>query len=231
MHSERRYATFKLFYLDHTPDDYEPPHFRSGDPVKDKYVFATHNPSECPEKFSVGSIVTPHHGYIFLHLVTDIVDDAFIYTRVDLKIRSVAKYIPNDEKDDFEFLGVESVADSTFKSSSKNREERSRSHQVEAQKVDAEARRVIWDAEDSRLTDADAEGEDDPDYVNDSGVELVEPLGVKTDDGNIRPLTAEDIEAANAMDVDDGEEQFFGRPDFEPERLGQLVSTSLKLPV
>lgn len=64
MIAERRFATFKLFYLDHTPADYEPPHFRAGDPVKDKYMFATHSTAESPERFSVGSVNTPYHGYV-----------------------------------------------------------------------------------------------------------------------------------------------------------------------
>ena len=62
--AERRFATFKLFYLDHTPSDYEPPHFRAGDPLKDRFVFATHNTTESPEKFSVGSVITPYHGSV-----------------------------------------------------------------------------------------------------------------------------------------------------------------------
>ena len=61
----RRFATFKLFYRENTPSEYEPPYFRPGDPVKDKFVFTTHDKSEIPEKFSVSSRVTPHHGYYF----------------------------------------------------------------------------------------------------------------------------------------------------------------------
>lgn len=143
--------------------------------------------------------------------------------RLDLKIQSVVKYIPNGEEDDSEFLGVDSVSANTFKSARKSQGERSR--QVEIQRADADARRVIWDAEDLRM-DADAEGEDDPDFVNDSGVAFVEPLGVRISDDSIRPLTDEDIEAADAMECD-GNEPFLGKPDFEPERLGQLVSVSV----
>lgn len=58
----RRFATFKLTYRDETPSEYEPPFFRSGDSDKDKFVFKTHDKSEVPEKFSVGSLNTPYHG-------------------------------------------------------------------------------------------------------------------------------------------------------------------------
>ena len=188
--------------------------------MKDKYVFATHNPTESPEKFSVGSVTTPHHGSVNLtSLLVIRFLDAFKF-RIDVQVQSVVRYIPNSDHDDQGALGSESVSSSTFRSSGKDQS--SRSQEVEAQRIDAEQRRVVWDAEESRLTDADAEGEDDPDYANDSGVAFVEPLGVKTDDGTIRPVTAEDFETANAMDVDENE-QFFGKPDYEPERLGQLV--------
>ena len=60
---ERRFATFKLFYLEHTPPEYEPPYFKPGDPEKDRFVFTTHAKSEVPEKFSIGTVVTPHHGF------------------------------------------------------------------------------------------------------------------------------------------------------------------------
>ena len=140
--------------------------------------------------------------------------------RINLNVQSVVKYIPNGEQDNSEFLGVEALSAGTFKNTNKKQDDRSR--QIEVQRIDAATRRVIWDAEDTRLTDADAEGEIDPDFANDSGVELVEPLGVRTNDGRIRPLTAQEVELEEAMEVD-SDEQFFGKPDFEPERVGQLV--------
>lgn len=66
---ERRFASYKLFYTDHTPADYEPPFFRAGDPEKDKFVFTTHDRSEVPEKWSVGSVATPHHSYVHRALI------------------------------------------------------------------------------------------------------------------------------------------------------------------
>jgi hypothetical protein len=62
-HVERRYATFKLFYTDKTPADYEPQHFRPGDVDADKFFFTTHGTKEVPEKFSVGQLETGHHAY------------------------------------------------------------------------------------------------------------------------------------------------------------------------
>jgi meiosis-specific protein len=62
LHLERRYATFKLFYNDNAPTDYEPPHFRAGDSDKDRWFFSTHGRDEVPEKVSVGSLATGLHG-------------------------------------------------------------------------------------------------------------------------------------------------------------------------
>ena len=59
---ERRFAAFKLFYYDHTPDDYEPPHFRKGDVDKDKWYFATHDKTEIPERTDVGRLETGWHS-------------------------------------------------------------------------------------------------------------------------------------------------------------------------
>jgi meiosis-specific protein len=76
---ENRYATFKLFYTDKAPDDYEPPFFRPGDNEKDqvgpthatsflpslriiKWTFGTHDGAERPEKLAVGRLQTPWHG-------------------------------------------------------------------------------------------------------------------------------------------------------------------------
>lgn len=67
--SERRYATFKLFYTEQTPPDYEPEYFRAGDSEKEKFFFATHALEEVPEKINVGKLDTGLHGYGFISFV------------------------------------------------------------------------------------------------------------------------------------------------------------------
>lgn len=59
----RRYATFKMYYTDNTPDDYEPPFFHKGDAEADKFTFNTHTSLEQPETLDVGSADTGHHTY------------------------------------------------------------------------------------------------------------------------------------------------------------------------
>lgn len=61
---ERRYASFKLFYTDKTPSDYEPPHFQAGDVEKDKWYFMTHDLDEVPDRWSVGKLDTGHHSCV-----------------------------------------------------------------------------------------------------------------------------------------------------------------------
>lgn len=58
----RRFATFKVFYTEDTPPDYEPPHFEPGDAEKDKWFFMTHDLDEVPERSSIGKIDTGHHS-------------------------------------------------------------------------------------------------------------------------------------------------------------------------
>ena len=69
LHPERRYATFKLFYTDETPVDYEPPHFKAADPEKDKWYFMTHDLDEKPDRWSIGKANTGHHSLVLLFLV------------------------------------------------------------------------------------------------------------------------------------------------------------------
>ena len=59
----RRFATFKVFYTDETPLDYEPPNFQAGDVDKDKWYFMTHDLNEVPDRCSLGKIETGHHSY------------------------------------------------------------------------------------------------------------------------------------------------------------------------
>jgi hypothetical protein len=58
----QRYATFKLFYTDETPLEYEPPYFTAGDHKKDRFVFKTHDASEVPDKRDVGSACLGSHS-------------------------------------------------------------------------------------------------------------------------------------------------------------------------
>ena len=58
----RRFATFKVFYTEETPADYEPPHFEPGDAEKDKWFFMTHDLDEVPERTSIGKVDTSYHS-------------------------------------------------------------------------------------------------------------------------------------------------------------------------
>lgn len=70
----RRFATFKLFYTDETPAEYEPPYFESGDAERDKWYFMTHDMDEVPERTTIGKIHTGHHSSVIppvMHLCSD----------------------------------------------------------------------------------------------------------------------------------------------------------------
>ena len=136
----RRFATFKLFYHNHTPDDYEPPHFRAGDAKKDKWFFTTHDRSEAPEKCSVGQVQTGWHG-------------------VDLRVASVSGYLPSAEDNNATFAGttVTGGHGPAQPPLTPAEEVEVRRQQNEVQVQDALNRRIAWDAEEGLDTDADGE--------------------------------------------------------------------------
>lgn len=238
---ERRYATFKLFYHEDTPDDYEPAHFRPGDAKKDRWFFATHDKGEVPEKCSIGSIQTGYHS-------------------VDVRVTSVSGYLPSTEDNNAPFLGTTNGYPHAAPTLTPAEELTMRLQQAEIQRQDALERRVVWDG-DEGLGDVDADGEDDPECVQGTGtgmhshtflslanhefgitdgksnsslgawrvkgreVELVAPLGVRDENGRIIPCTEE--EKGKGADADQcgkiEEAQYAGKQDNVPSRIGQLV--------
>jgi len=79
-----------------------------------------------------------------------------------------------------------------------------RRQQNEEQEQDAEARNLVWNPEvDAVDIDADAEGEDDPDYVRQEDGSLLRvsdshvpvPLGIRNEAGVIEAIPASDKEA------------------------------------
>lgn len=143
----RRFATFKLFYHDHTPDNYEPPHFRAGDSKNDKWFFATHEKSEVPERCSVGQVQTGWHG-------------------VDLRVASVSGYLPSAEDNNAPFMGTTITGGHgpAAPPLTPAEEVEVRRQQNELQAQDALNRRIAWDAEEG-LSDIDADGEADDGWL------------------------------------------------------------------
>ncbi|KAH6918332.1 hypothetical protein BKA70DRAFT_1246890 [Coprinopsis sp. MPI-PUGE-AT-0042] len=186
----RRYATFKLFYTESTPPDYEPPNFQAGDAEKDKWFLMTHNLDEVPDRFSIGKLNSGFHT-------------------VDLKVASVASYLPSKaECDDSVFTGTTNAgvhcagAPSIGEDASKYKKE------VEAHEEDARARNLVWSAEAD--LDADAEGEDDPGdlvqdtdgvYVSRSELKMaaIAPVGLRNEDGEIEPVPLAAVETPAAQ--------------------------------
>ncbi|KAJ3558173.1 hypothetical protein NM688_g1079 [Phlebia brevispora] len=211
---KRRFATFKLFYYDHTPDDYEPPHFRAGDAAKDKWFFTTHDRQEVPEKCSVGQIETGWHG-------------------VDVRVASVSAYLPTLEDNNAPFSGTTVQGNGLHAPPLTPAEEaETRLQQIELQKEDAQKRHVVWDAEEG-LADADAEGENDDGRqvlgawrIRQTGsMEFVGPLGMRDGDGNIVPLPCEPDDSAKELSPS-AECLFQGVKEKVPRHVGQLELSS-----
>lgn len=201
----RRFATFKLFYTDKTPHDYEPPLFQTGDENKDKWYFMTHNLEEVPDRFSVGKANCGYHT-------------------VNLKVTSIASYLPAMRKDNEEvFLGA--VSTSTAKCMQRLRPTPHEQALVSAKEVeelqdDAKARNLVWSTEgDIDLSDADAEGEDDPDYVlRPDGTYEYKPLGLRNENGEIEEVVLP------APEAETQEAHFAGIAERIPTRLKEINS-------
>ncbi|KAH9843171.1 HORMA-domain-containing protein [Rhodofomes roseus] len=197
---KRRFATFKLFYNDQTPDDYEPTHFHAGDAKKDRWFFTTHEKSEVPEKCNIGSLQTGYHG-------------------VNVRIASVSGYLPSTEDNNAPFLGTTVGHTHAAPVLTPTEEAAARMQQMEIQRRDAMDRQVVWDADDG-MCDADADGEEDPDFVpaDDSGVEFFAPIGIRDEEGNIQPYDPRGKQSGRFEEV-----RYAGRAEDVPNEIAQLA--------
>jgi len=121
-----------------------------------------------------------------------------------LNITSIATYLPSKENQEGAFAGtIESQ--STLKSLTPMQEAALRRQQNEEQEQDAEARNLVWNPEvDAVDLDADAEGEDDPDYVRQkdgsflrvSDSHTLIPIGIRNEAGVIEAIPVTEKEEA-----------------------------------
>ncbi|EIN07143.1 hypothetical protein PUNSTDRAFT_135827 [Punctularia strigosozonata HHB-11173 SS5] len=207
----RKFATFKLAYYDHVPEDYEPPHFRRGDEEKDRFFFATHSPVEVPEKISIGKFQTSWHD-------------------IDLKIASVASILPSPDPVNASLVSTIATRKCRKQGPAPTPvdEIARRVHEIELQQRDAEERRSIWAADDD-LTDRDADGEDDPDYNAPTPRasqrrDTLALLGIRKDDGTIEPVVIKNPTGEESMDAgkSTGEAQFMGVSESVPRDVDCL---------
>ncbi|KAG9226586.1 hypothetical protein CCMSSC00406_0006189 [Pleurotus cornucopiae] len=211
---KRRFATFKVFYTESTPPEYEPPNFRPGDQKKDKWYFMTHDMDEMPEKWSLGSVETGHHS-------------------VDVNVRSVVSYLPSStENDDSTFTGTISVDKNAHKLTPVQ-EANVRVVEAENQLKDAEQRNIAWAVDGVVVGDEDAEGDEDPEYELGPEGQYVRtapkgplvpnenvPVGMRSIDGEIIPLARPHHADEGSMDID--EAHFGGISEEVPTHVAQL---------
>ncbi|KAF9475066.1 DNA-binding protein [Pholiota conissans] len=203
----RRFATFKVFYTEETPADYEPPHFEPGDAEKDKWFFMTHDLDEVPERTSIGKVDTSHHS-------------------VNLNVTSIASYLPSSSEhgDDAIFSGL--TANPVRSNLTPIEEATLCKNQIEKQLEDAKNRNLVWPVEDVvDLEDLDAEGEDDPDYIKLADgafkqIDAISPIGVRNGTGSIEavPMCEETEEA-----------HFGGISESVPRRLHEIVTEKVQI--
>ncbi|KAF9645068.1 DNA-binding protein [Thelephora ganbajun] len=160
---KRRFAAFKLFYYDHTPDDYEPPYFRKGDADKDKWYFTTHDRAEVPERTDVGRLETGWHS-------------------VEIQVASITSFLPSSDNNKGEYLGtVRGPGIPSFLTPLQESELRRK--QAEAQIRDAEKRKIVFDADpspDTEITSEVIDPEVPLGVMDDEGNVVTNPTDVST---------------------------------------------------
>ncbi|KAF9261437.1 DNA-binding protein [Marasmius fiardii PR-910] len=193
---KRRYASFKIFYTDDTPPEYEPPHFRPGNYEKDKWHFTTHDFDEIPEKWSLGRVSSGYHS-------------------VEVNVSTIATYLPSStEHEDALFTGITSARPDNTATPAE--EAARRAEQTQRQLEDAKKRNVVWTAEDAEDNDPDGDCDSDPEY---KPTPPDAPIGIRTADGIIEPIP-EGVDL-NGMNVD--EAQVFGATQTIPTRLHEIL--------
>ena len=88
----------------------------------------THHQGEVPERCSVGFIHTGYHG-------------------VDVQVASVSGYLPCSENNSASFLGTKDKHQHGAPQPTPAQDAVARAQEVEAQRLDACARRVVWDGD------------------------------------------------------------------------------------
>ncbi|KAK7040820.1 hypothetical protein VNI00_009416 [Paramarasmius palmivorus] len=200
---KRRYASFKLFYTDDTPSDYEPPHFKAGHHEKDKWYFMTHDFDEAPDRWNVGKINSGYHS-------------------VEVNVSSIATYLPSStEHENAPFTGLASSKTAVEPSLTPAEEATRRAEQTSKQMEDAESRKIVWAAEPGvdDVSDADGEYDIDDEYV--ASQSRTGPIGIKGADGTINPLP----DSVARMDVD--EVHVFGETQTVPLRLHDILAKNV----
>ncbi|KAG2135217.1 HORMA domain-containing protein [Suillus bovinus] len=184
-----------LFFNEDAPDDYQPPHFQAADAEANKWFFTTHAANEVPERTSIGQVSAGWHG-------------------LDMKVVSVSSYLPSiSEDNNAPFAGITSH---TAPRLTPVEEARIRVEDAQLQKKDALERNIVWSADE----DEDAEGE----MVIDEGIVLarfggdvvIAPIGIRSEDGEVRPLPQVNVTSSPAH------VQYDGISESTPVRVGDL---------
>ncbi|KAF9014024.1 HORMA domain-containing protein [Cyathus striatus] len=210
---KRRYATFKLLYTDNTPADYEPPCFKPGDFNQDRWYFMTHDMDEVPDRWGFGKLRTGYHS-------------------VNLSVTSISTYLPSSAEHDRTIYVEDVPGGAPTAALSGIQEAKLRSREAEIQTLDAECRNIVWLAEpDIEIYDEDAEGEVDPEYVQqaDGRFERIitaeessadySPIGIRNTNGDIEPITIPNIQ--------ESEDQFHGVSETVPTCLKEIAGQKI----
>lgn len=205
---KRRYLSMKLFYTDHTPTDYEPPHFHAGDFERDKWYLMTHDVDEMPDRWNIGKLDTGHHA-------------------VDVNIASIATYLPSSTAhDQAAFTGT---TNASLPSLTPTEHAALRAEQAAKQAEDANTRNIVWAVEPE---DADGEFDEDPDYIRLSDGSYAPrqdvataPLGIRTSAGEVQPIQLPEAMITDDHDTHAGSMHYGGTTQPIPNDLDDMLAS------
>lgn len=201
--NSRRFLTFKLDYNDHTPEDYEPPHFVAGDPDQDRYTFGTSGIEEVPSATEMGKVDTGFHS-------------------VRVALATISGYLPEPNSSDPKISthGPRTAVELRELELKKVREE-------------AREREIVWDTEkilapSPPLTPTGLKKVALSDNVPSS---KIEPIGRRDPAGRIIPLVAEDASLLEKDDdhVNILKRKAIPDNNLKPENDPTLISTQTEV--
>lgn len=137
-----------------------------------------------------------------------------------MSVTSITSFLPSStEHDDATFSGTTSIPGRL--SLTPCQEATACRDQAEKQLEDAENRNIVWPAEDClELSDEDAYGEDDPDYLRQPDgrylkKDAIAPIGYRNKEGNVDPIALQEHPEA----------RFEGVLENAPRYLHEIVSS------
>jgi meiosis-specific protein HOP1 len=169
----------------------------------------THDFDEVPDRYSIGTLDTGHHGYVLIRTLWTVFNGVH---SVNLTVTSITPYLPSSTDSHAGRMTLTPLQEVNLSKKL-----------AEVQIEDAANRNVIWVADGDVVgADADADGMDDSDYIRleDGTYKAIDttpvPIGIRGQEGVIKALP---------IQASEEEAQYGGVPERVPTKLQELVGS------